>query len=303
MLFDDPSWPRASAWLASDSTSAAPSCLVVGVPTAVGSISLSRAHETPRVFREVLGGFSPFDGEAGVDVADLIVSDGGDWPVAELDLDAMIEVVAERASEVSGDVTPVFIGGDNAITRPLVRGLAHGELDSIGVLTFDAHHDVRTLDAGPRNGTPIRGLIHDGLPGDHVVQIGIHSFANSATYRRYCDDAGIAIHTMEEVDNRGITAVVDDALGRLASRVERIYVDFDIDVLDRAFAPGCPGSRPGGMLPRQLAAAARRCGTHPAVVAADFVEVDAIADRDNITVMQLVNTFLSFVSGLTAREA
>jgi arginase family enzyme len=57
------------------------------------------------------------------------------------------------------------------------------------------------------------------------------------------------------------------------------------------------------MSPRQLAAAARRCGTHPAVIAADFVEVDALADRDDLTVMQLVNTFLAFVSGLTARES
>ena len=302
MLFDDPSWPRASAWLAAGSGSGRPSCVMVGVPTSAGSISPSQAHTTPRVFREALAGFSPFDGEAGVDLADLAMADGGDWAVADLDLEAMIDFVAASASELPRDVTAAFIGGDNAITRPLVRGLARGELAGMGVLTFDAHHDVRTLESGPRNGTPIRGLIEDGLPGDHVAQIGIHSFANSSTYRAFCDDAGIAVHTMEEVDHRGITTVVDDALGRLAARVDRIYVDFDIDVLDRSFAPGCPGSRPGGMLPRQLAAAARRCGTHPAVIAADFVEVDAMADRDRITVMQLVNTFLAFVSGLTVRD-
>ena len=250
----------------------------------------------------MLGGFSPFDGEAGVDLSDVRLRDDGDWPVADLGLDELLGSITDRAAALPAGPVYAFIGGDNTISRPLVRGLASGDLARMGVLTLDAHHDVRTLDRGPRNGTPIRGLIDDGLPGDHVVQIGIHSFANSAVYRRYCDEAGIAVHTMEEVERRGITAVVDDALGRLASRADRIYIDFDLDVLDRSFAPGCPGSRPGGMAPRELAAAARRCGTHPAVVAADFVEVDAATDRDDLTVMQLVNTFLAFTSGLSARE-
>ncbi|MDJ0959660.1 MAG: agmatinase family protein [Acidimicrobiia bacterium] len=300
MLFDDPSWPRASAWLADASVTAALS--VVGVPTAVGSISPSQADTTPAAFRSALGGFSTFDGEAGVDLADLTVVDHGDWDVATLDLDGMHDVVATQAAALPGDTVYAFIGGDNAITRPLVRGLAAGDLERMGVLTFDAHHDVRTLDQGPRNGTPIRGLIDDGLPGSNVVQIGIHSFANSAIYRRFCDDAGIAVHTMEDVDRRGITAVVDDALKRLDSRTDRIYVDFDIDVLDRAYAPACPGSRPGGMHPRQLAAAARSCGIHQKVVAADFVEVDAAQDPGGLTTMQLATTFLAFASGLVARE-
>jgi arginase family enzyme len=145
-------------------------------------------------------------------------------------------------------------------------------------------------------------LIEDGLPGGNVVQVGIHSFANSAIYRKYCDDVGIAVHTMEDVDRRGITDVVDGALARLSERADRIYVDFDIDVLDRAFAPGCPGSRPGGMHPRQLASAARSCGIHPKVVAADFVEVDASQDHAGLTVMQLATAFLAFASGLVARE-
>jgi formimidoylglutamase len=299
MLFDDPSWPRASAWL--DTSAAAPDCVVVGVPTSVGSISPSRADLTPAEFRRVLAGFSTFDGEGGVDLGAVAVADRGDWPVAELDLGAMIDEVAHRAAALDQGPVYCFVGGDNAVTRPLVAGLSRGATSRMGVLTFDAHHDVRTTETGPRNGTPIRGLIEDGLPGDHVMQIGIHSFANSAPYRRYCDDVGIEVHTMAEVDRSGVVAVVDDALERLAERVDAIFIDFDIDVLDRAFAPACPGSRPGGMTPRQLAAAARRCGSHPTVVAADFVEVDAAADRDDITVMQLATTFLAFVSGLAGR--
>jgi arginase family enzyme len=56
------------------------------------------------------------------------------------------------------------------------------------------------------------------------------------------------------------------------------------------------------MTPRQLAAAARLCGAHPAVTAADFVEVDPAADRDDLTLMSLATTFLAFASGVGARE-
>jgi arginase family enzyme len=302
MLFDDPSWPRASAWLAEGVRRGAPVCTAIGVPTAAGSISPSRADLTPSAFREVLDHFSPFDGEGGVDLGEVPIEDRGDWDVAALGLDEMLSEVTARAGELPDDRVHVFIGGDNAITRPLARGIAHGDLEGIAVLTFDAHHDVRTLDQGALNGTPIRGLIEDGLPGANVAQIGIHSFANSATYRAFCDDAGITVYTMEEVDRRGVVTVVDDALQRLVARAGRVYVDFDLDVLDRAYAPGCPGSRPGGMAPRQLAAAARRCGTHPGVIAADFVEVDAAADPDRLTLMQLATAFLAFVSGLSTRE-
>jgi formimidoylglutamase len=295
MLFKDPYWLRASEWLARGADE--PNVAIVGVPTSVGSISPSEAWRTPARLREVLAGFSPYDGEAAVDLTTLAVADLGDWPVADLDLDAMVEAVRRRAADLPAGPRYLFVGGDNAITRPVVAGLAGGHLPNVGVLTFDAHHDVRVLDAGPRNGTPIRGLITDGLRGGHVHQIGIHSFANSAPYRGFCDEHGIGIATMTDVDTLGIGEVVARALEGLAATCDWIHVDFDIDVLDRAFAPGCPGARPGGMTPRQLAAAARICGRHPKVRSADFVEVDPSTDRDDLTVMALAGTLLAFLSG------
>jgi arginase family enzyme len=304
MPFDDPLWPRASAWLAGgpgpdgDATLA-----VIGLPTSVGSISPSQAWQTPSRFRDLLAGCSTFDGERSVDLADLPVIDMGDWDLTAATLDTMMVRVRRRAGDLAPGRVYAFIGGDNAVTRPVVNGLSHGDLAGTGVLTLDAHHDVRLLAEGPRNGTPIRGLIEDGLPGSNVTQVGIHSFANSAAYRAYCEEQGIVVKTMADVDALGVGAVVDAALSDLAARCERIYVDFDIDVLDRTFAPGCPGSRPGGMTPRQLMDAARRCGRHPAVIAADFVEVDAAADRDDVTVLNLVQTFLAFASGVAERKA
>lgn len=301
MTTRDPNWPRAATWLAGASDD--PELVVVGVPTAVASISGSDGHRTPQRFRHVLGGFSTLHGETGVSLEGVSVRDLGEWDVESLNMAGSQAEIQRFASELPAGPAYAFIGGDNAITRPIVNGLTGGDLSRIGILTFDAHHDVRDLDQGPTNGTPMRGLVEDGLPDGRVAQVGIHSFANSAVYRAYCDDHDFAVYTMADVDAAGIVAVVSSALTRLAEHAETIYVDFDIDVLDRSFAPGCPGSRPGGMTPRQLASAAYLCGMHPAVVAADFVEVDPSRDRDDITVMNLANTFLSFVAGLASREA
>lgn len=300
MAIEDPAWPRADSWLARGDSGA--EIQVVGVPSSSASLSPSRASETPSALRDRLSRFSTFHGEWIVDLDPIPVTDHGDLPVTELDMWEMPGEVEALAVALPRAPLTLFLGGDNAITRPLVKAMAGEELGSTGVLTFDAHHDVRSLDRGPTNGTPIRGLIEDGLPGDHVAQVGIHSFANSLPYRRWCDDQGIAISTMSEVDTWGIEDVTGLALDHLASRAARIFVDVDVDVLDRTAAPGCPGARPGGMTVRQLALAARLAARHPSVVAMDFVEVDPSRDPDGLTLDALATVFLSACTGYAERH-
>jgi len=83
---------------------------------------------------------------------------------------------------------------------------------------------------------------------------------------------------------------------------DRVYVDVDIDVLDRAFAPACPGARPGGLSVRQLAEAVRLCSIRPEVTAFDFVEVDAEADVGFQTLDVMAHLFLTAVAGFAARQ-
>lgn len=301
MPIEDPEWPRADVWLQRGHPD--PALRVVGVPSSAGSLSPSEAWTTPPRLREVLGRFSTFHGEHGADLEKLAVADQGDWGLEGLDLEESQQAIERLARELPESPVHAFLGGDDAITRPLVRGLARGDLDRVGVLTLDAHHDVRTLEPGPTNGTPIRGLIEDGLSGGRVVQVGIHSFANSRPYREYCRRQGVRVVTMADVEDQGIEVVLAEGLDHLAAGSDWIYVDVDLDVLDRAFAPACPGSRPGGMTPRQLATAVWLCGRHPKVRAAGFVEVDASRDVAEITLMNMAAAFLSFAAGLTERRA
>jgi arginase family enzyme len=251
--------------------------------------------------RDRLARFSTFHGEWGVDFGQVAVRDFGNWPVSEVDRNGLIDLIQEMATGLPAVDLTLFLGGDNAITRPLVRA-ASADLAGVGVLTFDAHHDVRTLELGPTNGNPIRGLVEeDGLPGENVIQIGIHSFANSSQYRSYCEESGIGVVTIADIERSGIDDVVTGALDRLAERCNAIYVDVDVDVLDRAFAPACPGARPGGMTPRNLAEGVRISARHPLVKWVDFVEVDAEADSDGATLDAMAHLFLAAVAGYAER--
>ncbi|MDQ1645342.1 MAG: formiminoglutamase [Cryptosporangiaceae bacterium] len=296
----DPQWPRASDWLASGGSSTGRRLGVVGVPLSRTSISPSGAHETPGAVRAALRRFATFHAGLRVDLAALSIHDAGDLDVAELQGDEALAAVDDAIAALPAYELLVLLGGDNAITRPAMRTLLPS-LGSAGLLTLDAHHDVRGFHDGPTNGTPVRGLIDDGLSGRHVVQIGIGNLTNSRAYRSWCEEQGITIVGVAAAQSEGVRTVVRRSLDRLAESCDVLYVDLDVDVVDRAFVPGCPGARPGGLLPGELLKAAEEAGRHPAVRAIDIVEVDATADPAGITVDLAAMCLLSAAAGLAAR--
>jgi formiminoglutamase len=296
----DPQWPRASDWLARGGSADGRRLGVVGVPLSRTSISSSGASETPTAVRLALRRFATFHAGLDVDLESLSVQDAGDLHVAALEGDAALRGVDVGISRLPEYDLLVLLGGDNALTRPAMRTLVPN-LATAGLLTLDAHHDVRAFHAGPTNGTPVRGLIEDGLPGAHVVQVGIGELTNSRAYRSWCDERGITVVSAAESAAAGVGAVVRRELDRLAERCDVLYVDLDVDVVDRAFVPGCPGARPGGLLPRELLEAAVEAGRHPAVCAVDIVEVDATADPTGVTVDLAAMCLLSVAAGLAAR--
>jgi formiminoglutamase len=300
-MADDPNWPRASAWLAGDHLPDPVGTLaVLGAPLHLGSVTPGRCDLAPEAIRQALARYSTFDAEPGTDLRTLAASDLGDLDVAGSRPEEALAPLSDavRSALTAADVVAV-LGGDNSITRPGCIGAAQS-LDRLGLLTLDAHHDLRDLD-GLSNGNPVRALLADGLPGENIVQIGIAPFANSAAYARIARDAGITVVTVDTVRARGVEACVREALSYLGERAELIYVDLDIDVLDRAFAPGAPGSRPGGLSTSELFRAARLSGEHPNVAAMDVVEVDPALDIGDLTVLAAARCLLSFASGVVER--
>jgi formiminoglutamase len=295
-LHHDPDWPRASAWLRGDMQSGALGRIaVLGAPATRGSISPGRCDLAPAAIRAALDRFSTYDFDGRRDIRELAAHDLGDLDVSGRMPEEALSPIREAVQQAAAGVDAVVVlGGDNSITLPGVRAL-----DDTSLLTFDAHLDLRSTEGGLSNGNPIRALLEAGFPGDHIVQIGIQSFANSAAYARIAQEAGIRIVTAEAVHECGIESVVREALSSV--RTKNVYVDFDIDVLDRAFAPAAPGSRPGGLAPWELRKAARLCGAWPNVRVIDIVEVDPAQDIANTTVLAAAACMLSFLAGVHER--
>ncbi len=317
----DPHWPRASWWLegryADGLPSDAPLLAVLGAPLSQASHAGNNCPEAPAMVRAALGRFSPYAAGVSwpeprnVDLGAVRPVDLGDVAIGDLDnVAAQAEIagaVAALPNHPSLARDPdllVVVGGDDAVIRPVINGLGC-DLKRAGLLTLDAHHDVRVYyrNMGPHNGAPVRGLIDDGLPAANVIEVGISSFGNSAFYRGWCEDRGITVVGAAAARDEGVGPCVARHLEALAGRADVIFVDFDLDVLDSAFAPGSFGARPGGLASWELHQAAFAAGSHPKVKGICIVEVDpALDDHACTTVDNAALCLLHAAAGLALRE-
>lgn len=295
---DDPNWPRASVWLAGDCFPEPLGTIeVLGAPLNK-SITPGRCDLAPAVVRKAMYRLSCYDISHDVDVRSIKCSDRGDLEIASSSPEEALSPIGEAISSSEAEAL-VLLGGDNGVTRPGVHGL--GALDRVGLLTIDAHFDLRDTTSGLTNGNPVRALLDDGMPGSNIVQIGIAPFANSSEYMRVANDAGIKVVPVTTTRHMDLQILVHEYLDFLADRVDVIYVDLDIDVLDRAFAPACPGARPGGLSPGAVIEACYEMGVHPKVKAMDIVEIDPEKDINYCTSLAAGMFLLSFACGLVAR--
>jgi len=298
--FIDPNFNRAADWLA-NGTEDNPGLLIVGAPYAGGSISRAHLDQAPEAIRKGLERFSTYSSDFDVSLDRLMPYDVGDMPRA---VAAPVEEFQQHITEALGairaqtDAPIALIGGDNSITVGGVRGAGADAL-----ITFDAHHDVRDWDElGPMNGSPVRQLIEGGLAGSRVHQIGLHGFANAEPYARYAAEHGIGAVTANAVRTLGIDAVVEEALVKLeAAGATQIWVDFDMDCLERALAPGAPAAMPGGLWPSDLMRAAYRLGATPLVTGMDITELDPTLDVAEASVRAACSVLLSFACGVAIR--
>jgi formiminoglutamase len=193
----------------------------------------------------------------------------------------------------------LLVGGNNAVTRPGVLGLGL-PLETVGLITLDAHFDMRETGEGLSNGNPVRALIEDGLPGANIAQIGLASFANSRKMHEDALAGGNLVVTMSEVRRLGIALAVDRALDHV-TRCEAIVVDCDIDVIDRSQMPAAPGARPGGMAVHDFFAAVRRLAAEPRVRVIDLTEWDPPLDPSDLSALTAARWVAECLAGFEIR--
>ena len=294
-MTEDAAWPRASAWLGE---SDGPSDLaVLGVPTCETSISKTGAGATPAAIRVALARYSTY--AHGVDIRGLVAADAGD--VEDPDFETGEARVMARVAEIAASTRLlVALGGDNSLTYGVASGVWGDAIRTAGLVTLDAHHDLRD---GISNGSPVRRLLEAGLAGARVVQVGIADFSNSAGYAARARDLGITVITRGALRTRPIADAMAEALEIAASAGGPVHVDLDVDVCDRSVVPACPAAAPGGISADELRQAAFLAGRSPRVRSLDIAEIDSTADApDQRTIRLGALLLLETAAGLASRE-
>jgi formiminoglutamase len=200
----------------------------------------------------------------------------------------------------------IAIGGDHSISCPLVQGYCRAHPGKkLGIVHFDAHHDVRNFeDGGPTNGTPIRGIIEGpaNVEGSNIVQIGIHGFSGSSYYRRWCAEQEVTVVSAREVRRRGMSEVIEQARMIAGEGTDALYVTFDVDVMAAPYAPGTGYATPEGLEPWEVLEALFILGQDPRVKALDYVCMDPLRDVREITAKMAASIVLTFLGGYLIRK-
>lgn len=289
-MAEDAKWPIAHSLI----TSADAPVGLIDVPASKTSISQTNAHQTPKAIREALLRYSTYSYSTGKDLSSLSVQDLG----AIKDPDQNEEQTTKAIKSAAKDLT-IALGGDNSITYAVGLGVFGDDLASAGLITLDAHHDLRD---GISNGSPVKRLIEAGLDPKRIVQIGINDFSNSAQYAQLASDLGITVISREMVAEIGIKEACNIALNVAGSAEGPIHVDLDVDVCDRSVVPACPAAAPGGLSAFELRQATRILASNELVRGFDITEIDASKDSDDQRTIRLgALLILEMLSGYLSR--
>jgi len=291
-------WFSAADLLTNDAS--APVALL-GAPLGLGSITPGRCDLAPATVRAAMKRMSSYDLETETDLSSLKVFDAGDVGLdGASPAEALAPIVERLAPLTKAHRLTLLLGGNNAVTRPAVHAL-DPNLKNVGLLTLDAHFDLRDTDCGLTNGNPIWALLQEGLPGAHVAQVGLLPFANTRKAHQKAKDAGIHVVTAAQCRAQGFAFEAQAALEKLAARCEVIHVDFDIDVIERANLPGAPGARPGGVAPQDFFEATRAICAHPKVRSVDLTEFDPALDVAAISALTAARWTCEVFAGFLSR--
>jgi agmatinase len=229
---------------------------IVGVPLDCGTTYRSGTRWGPQAIRRIslLGtGYNP---SMGVDLVEsLNMVDAGDVNVIPANIEKSFDQIDKAVSYIhERAVFPVILGGDHSIGYPDIRGLAPHIDGNIGIIHFDRHADISEFSMDERmHGSPwFHATNIPNAPPTNLVQIGIGGWTQPRDWYSISRERQTTIMTMEDIDRFGIDRVAEYALDIAWKQAKCVFLSFDIDCLDPAFAPGTGTPEPGGFLPREV---------------------------------------------------
>jgi len=241
---------------------------LIGIPYDGNSSWMTGTAEAPPLIREALRCEANNTwSEAGIDIESAGVKDAGDLEITSAsDFTGKIESAITNILEDNG--IPLSLGGDHSITYPILRAV-HARYPDVSILHFDAHPDIyQDFQGNPlSHASPFARISEEGLTGQ-LVQVGIRT---------------MNAHQREQIQRYGVRSIEmknwrDDLKFSFDTPV---YLSFDMDVLDPAFAPGVSHREPGGLSTRDVIRIIQQLEGR--IIGADLVEYNPRRDVDGIT--------------------
>lgn len=272
---------------------------VLGVPTDEGSPYMPGSRLAPRSIREHSLRFSGgrlgfYDPQVRKQFLETQMRDGGLVDAGDVDvLPTNVEGTFANITDVvrrlvNQGVKPAVIGGDHAVTYPVVRAFS----GPVHVVHFDAHLDYMPFVHGIEltNSHPFRHIAH--LPQvESLTQVGIRSIRNTEEMHEDSLRDGNNVVTMQDIRRADL-----GILERIVPANSQVYVSIDIDALDLALVPGCVSAEPDGMQYGELREMLFGLAEHADIVGFDLVEVNPQLDvRTGITSYLGAHTMLEFL--------
>lgn len=276
---------------------------IVGVPFDIGTSNRPGARFGPRGIRAESVLVRPYNMATRAAPFDcLAIDDTGDVATNPYDLGDSISRIERHYDDlVAHGVIPVTMGGDHTIVLPILRSLArrHGPL---GLVHVDAHTDINDTMFGERvaHGTPFRRAVEEGLlDGHRVAQIGVRATGYAAGDFDWSREQGFRVVQAEECWHRSLTPLMDEIRSQLGDGP--VYLSFDIDGLDPAYAPGTGTPEIGGLTTPQALEVIRGCAGLD-LVGADLVEVAPVYDQTGATALTAANLLYEMLCVLPGVE-
>lgn len=258
----------------------------IGIPMDIGTSNRSGTRHGPRQIRAESCMLRPYNMATGAAPFDAInVADIGDVPINTFDLKRSVEIITAHYDKVlQHDCIPLTLGGDHTLTYPVLKAIAkkHGP---VALIHIDAHADINDEMFGEKiaHGTPFRRSHDDGLLNSGMVyQIGLRGTGYSSDDFNWSREQGWTVVQAEECWGRSLVGMMSRI--RAAIGQHPVYLSYDIDSLDPAFAPGTGTVEVGGLTVWQALEIIRGCSGLN-IVGGDLVEVSPPYDPSGNTAL------------------
>lgn len=275
----------------------------LGFPWDSMCISRTGTNYGPRALREASDQFSFYNANLGIDLGNhYTFADCGDVPVIPgAATRTMARAEAMILEILKGGAMPVTMGGDHSITIAGVRAFRK-HYSNPGLILIDSHFDT-AVDVGGEelnHACPIARAVDAGFDPKKIVIIGTNGWLNPKAEFDYARDKGITLMPIETVIEKGASAVGRAARAIAGAGTDSVYLTFDIDAIDGAYAPGTGVPAAGGLTSREAIALVTELGKG-GLGGMDIVEVSPPYDHDGITSRLAVKLILETLASAAAR--